>query len=223
MSDSKRITFTDPWGFSKLDTYRSCPQKFFFQFIKKLPTPGSAAMERGSEMHKNIEHYLNGWVPNLAPEVAAWKEALDALKLKDFKGEQALGFDKDWNRLKDWFVKTTWLRVKMDAYYREGPKATAIDFKSGKYRLPSVDQIELYAIAMLSIFPDIEEVNAEFWFLDTGDVYKKTYTAEQLRILRKKYETAVQPMYTDELWEPTPSRECQWCFFSKTKGGTCKY
>ena len=34
--------FSDPWGFSKLDCYRDCPQKFFYQFIKKMPQSGFA-------------------------------------------------------------------------------------------------------------------------------------------------------------------------------------
>ena len=99
--------FKDAWGFSKLDTYRTCPAKFKFQFIDKLPSGSSPAMERGTKMHQNIESYLNGWVTTLIPEVISWKEAIDALKEKDFKAEQALGFDKNWNLLPDWFGKQT--------------------------------------------------------------------------------------------------------------------
>jgi hypothetical protein len=215
--------FTDPWGFSKLDVYRACPQKFEYQFIQKLPQPGSAAMTRGSTMHEDIEHYLNGWAPGLTSEVAAWKDALDALKTKNFKGEQAIGIDKNWGLLPDWFAKETWLRVKMDAYFIEDDEMTVIDFKSGKFRIPSEDQIELYAVAGLSIAPQVKKVNAQFWFLDTDDVYNKTYTAEQLVLLRKKYERECQPLYTDSTWTPAPSRECRWCPYSKTKGGKCQY
>lgn len=215
--------FTDPWGFSKLDVYRACPQKFEYQFIQKLPQPSSEAMERGSKMHEDIEHYLNGWSTKLSKETENWKEALDALKQQDFKGEQAIGIDKDWNKLPDWFDKRTWLRVKMDAYYSNGDAMTVIDFKSGKYRVPSTDQIELYAVSGLSIKPTIQTVSAEFWFLDTDDVYAKVYTRDQLLDLRKKYDRECQPMYTDTTWTPTPSRECKWCPYSKTKGGKCQY
>jgi len=215
--------FKDAWGFSKLDTYRSCPQKFQFQFIKKLPSPGSPAMERGSKMHENIESYLNGWQTSLIPEVVSWKEAIDALKEKDFKAEQALGFDKNWIKLPDWFSKATWLRVKMDASFIEGGKGTAIDFKSGKYRVPSTEQIELYAIGLHAANPELAEVSAEFWFLDTGETYERTYPAQSLLDLRKKYERYVAPIYADEVFTPTPSNECRWCNYSKTKGGPCKY
>ena len=215
--------FTDAWGFSKLDVFETCKAKFFFQFIKKLPSGGSPAMERGSKMHENIEGYLNGWVTELMDDVVAWKDALDALKAKDFKAEQALGFDKEWNKLPDWFHKSTWLRVKMDASYTEGTKGTAIDFKSGKYRVPSTEQVELYAVGLHAANPSLEEVSAEFWFLDTGETYERTYTADELLKLRKKYEKRTEPIYMTVQWDPQPSNECRWCPYSKTKGGACKY
>ncbi len=221
--ETKPIMFKDPCGFSKLDVFRACPQKFKFQFIDKLPQGSSPAMERGGKMHENIEMYLNGWTNDLIPDNEDWKDAFDALKKHDFKGEQSLGFDKDWNRLPDWFDRKTWLRVKMDAYYREGDEMTVIDFKSGKYRVPSQDQIELYAVAGLSIFPDIKKVHAEFWFLDADETFKKTYTATELLMLRKKYEDAFAPMYTERAWTPAPSAECRWCAYSKTKGGKCAF
>ena len=215
--------FSQAWGFSKLDVYRSCPQKFKFQFIDKLSSGSSPAMERGSKMHENIESYLNGWATTLIPENESFKEAIDALKTKDFKAEQALGFDSKWNALPDWFVTGTWLRVKMDASYIEGDDGTAIDFKSGKYRIPSTEQVELYAIGLHAANPTLKTVTAEFWYLDTGEVYSKTYTAAELLALRAKYEKYVAPIYADELWTPAPSNDCRWCPYSKTKGGKCKY
>ena len=215
--------FDNAWGFSKLDVYRTCPQKFKFQFIDKLDSGGSPAMERGSKMHENIESYLNGWTKTLIAENEGFTEALNSLKTKNYKAEQALGFDREWKPLKDWFGKNTWLRVKMDASYIEDTHGYAIDFKSGKYRIPSIEQVELYAIALHARNPELTVVTAEMWYLDTGDVYKKSYSAQQLKLLRGKYERYVEPIYADESWTPTPSNECRWCPYTKTKGGPCKY
>ena len=77
-------TFKDPWGYSKLETFEKCPQKFKYQFIDKLPQPGSAAMERGSKMHESIESYLNGWVKELIPACQSFQEAIDSLKTEHF-------------------------------------------------------------------------------------------------------------------------------------------
>jgi hypothetical protein len=217
------VRFKDPWGFTKLDVFRTCKAKFKYQFLDKLPQGSSPAMERGAAIHEDIEAYLNGWSPVLCKEAESWKEPLDALRKHQHKGEQALGIDKDWVLLPDWFDKRTWLRVKMDAHYRDGPMMSVIDFKSGKFREPSTDQVELYAVAGLSIHPDIETVKAEFWFIDTGDVYSRDYTRAELYGLRKKYERESAPMYSEEAWAPFPSRECRWCPYSRTKGGPCKF
>lgn len=215
--------FTEAWGFSKLDVFRSCKAKFKYQFMEKLPQGSSPAMERGSKMHEVIESYLNGWITTLAPEVENWKEQLDELKTKNFRTEQALGFDNKWEQLENWFQPTVWLRVKMDAYYITDDKITVIDFKSGKFRKPSTEQVELYALAGFAMHPQMKESIAEMWYLDTGDVFRKVYTADQVPALQLKYEAYVKPMYSETQWAPAPSMECRWCPYSKTKGGKCKY
>lgn len=215
--------FTDPWGYSKLETFEKCPQKFKFQFIDKLPQPGSAAMERGSKMHESIESYLNGWVKELIPACRSFQQAIDALKDEEFKAEQALGLDKNWVVLPDWFHKSTWLRSKADAMYVHEDILVVIDFKSGKYRVPSTDQVELYAIVGGALYPEVTQVTAEYWYLDTGEVYSRVYTQAELLELRKKFEKRVVPMYSNTNWAPQPSMECRWCPYSKTKGGKCMY
>jgi hypothetical protein len=217
------MPYTDPIGFSKLDVFRECPQKFKFQFIDKLPQPSSPALERGGAVHANIEEYLNGWTTELKEPADNWKEAIDALKTKDFRGEQPIGISRDWRRLDNWFHPETWLRVKMDAYYIEHPEITVVDFKTGKFRIPSTEQVELYALAGLSICPTIESAIAEMWYLDTGDVYKKVYTRDELIKLRAKYEQEFDKLSSNEVWKPTPSSNCRWCPYTKTKGGPCQY
>ena len=215
--------YTAPWGFSKLNTYRDCPKQFFFQYVQKIPYPSNAAMERGGRLHEAIEMYLNGWASELPAELESWKLRLDVLKSKNFQAEQALGFDKSWHLLPDWFDKATWLRAKMDAKYLDGNKLVVIDFKSGKYKIPSADQIELYAIAGSAVHPSAETVIAEFWFLDSGEIHTMLYTKAELLKLRAKFEDASAKLYTDAAWTPKPSAACRYCAYSKVKGGPCVY
>lgn len=217
------MKFNDAVGFSKLDTYRECPQKFAFQFIQKLPQPGSQAMARGSKIHEGIEAYMNGWAKEPPPEAATWKEAFDALKLEDFKAEQAWGFNRAWAHLPDWFGKDCWLRAKSDGHYLKDGKLTVIDWKTGKYRIPSTEQVEMYAVCGGAVYPEATETTVEMWFIDTDQVYSKTYTQAQLLALRKVYEGYFAPIYSEELWAPTPGSGCRWCPYSKTKGGKCVY
>jgi hypothetical protein len=216
--------FSEAWGFSKLDTYWTCPAKFKFQFIDKIKDEGSPAMERGSKIHNGIEEWLNGWTKELPMEAQLhFKDKLEALKLRPFKAEAAWGFDNTWRKLKDWFQPGTWLRAKVDAHVYENEHLQVIDFKTGKYRVPSTEQVELYAVAGSCVYPDAKTIAAEFWFVDTGETYEKTYTREECLQLRAKYEGYVRPIYADTVFTPTPSRECRWCMHSRTRGGTCQY
>jgi len=215
--------FTDAVGFSKLDAYRTCPQKFSYAFIDKLPQPGSAAMDRGSKIHDDAEAYLRGWITALAEPLSKWQEEFDALREAKCLPEQAWGFNRAWELLPNWLHPDTWLRAKSDAHYIQGDTLIIIDFKTGKYRVPSTEQIELYAICGSAVYPHIEKVTAEFWFVDADNTYTKQYTREHLKELRKKYEAYFAPIYADEQWKPAPSRECKWCAFSKSKDGPCQY
>lgn len=218
--------FSDAWGFSKLDTYWTCPRKFMYAFIEKIKDEGSPAMDRGSKVHSDIEEWLNGWVKELPMEAQLhFKAELEDLKTKDFKAEAAWGFNPDWTKRKDWFGKDCWLRAKVDAHYLTASQddLVVIDFKTGKYRVPSTDQVELYAIAGSAVYPQAKRVRAEFWFIDTGETYAKDYTREELHALRTKFEKYVEPIYADRTFSPIPSRECRWCQHSRTKGGKCQY
>ena len=215
--------FTDAVGFSKLDTYRGCPQKFKFQFLDKIPQPGSPAMERGSKIHEGIEAYMNGWSKEPPEEAKSWKEAFDAIRGEQFHAEQAWGFDKNWNKLPDWFGKDCWLRAKSDGHYIKDGNLVVIDWKTGKYRIPSTEQVELYGVCGGAVYPEAPTTTVEMWFIDSGDVYSKMYSKAELLNLRKKYESAFAPIYNDELWTPTPGQACRWCTYSRTKGGGCKF
>ena len=215
--------FNDAIGFSKLDCYRACPQKFKFQFIDKIAQPGSPAMERGSKIHDEAEAYLRGWITALKEPLSDWQEEFDALREAACKPEQAWGFNRDWVLLPNWLHPDTWLRAKSDAHYVQGDTLIIIDFKTGKYRVPSTEQVELYAVCGAAVYPQVKHVTTEFWFVDADNTYTKQYTAEHLKELRKKYEGFFAPIYTEEQWKPVPSRECKRCSYSNSKAGKCQY
>jgi hypothetical protein len=215
------MKFTDPWGFSKLQTYNECPRKFAFQYVQKVKagSDSSPALQRGSEIHEACEAYINGWDKVLDARVENWEKQFDELRTKKPKTELAWGFDKDWNRLSDWFQPETWLRAKCDAVYLEGETLHVIDFKTGKYKVPPVEQIELYAICGASVYPQAATVIAEYWFLDSGNILSKEFTREYLTVLRNKYENL--PLFHDEVFAATPSRACAYCSYSGSKDGPC--
>jgi len=217
--------FKDPWGWSKLETYEQCPQRFKFRYINKLKEPDSPALKRGSIIHKAVENYLNGWNNELPKDIhKVWLPRLKDLKAKSPMTEAAWGVDKKWKPLPDWFHPDTWLRAKSDVYYLEEAELNLIDMKTGKFREPSSEQIELYAGTGFSFFPQVTAVNVSFWFLDQNVPPTKTvYTPSELKAVQKMFGKRSEKLYKEKAFEPKPSGLCRYCSFSRQKGGLCKY
>ena len=46
------------WSYSRLSCFEKCPKQAEFKFIKKIKEPGSAAMDRGKDIHNMIKNKL---------------------------------------------------------------------------------------------------------------------------------------------------------------------
>lgn len=225
MAKSKAPQFKDPWGWSKLDVYRGCPAQFKFKFIDKLREPKSPALERGTKVHDGLEMFLNGWGPNIPEEVNPfWKKPLERLKKIEPKTEAAWGVDRNWKPLPNWFHEDTWIRAKSDVYYIEGDLLVLIDFKTGKYRIPSEDQNRLYAIIGAAMFPQVGRVRTSFWFVDQAEPpHEEVYDVKMLEKLRGQFDKEAEKLYVDRSFKPKPGSPCRYCPFSRQKNGPCQY
>jgi CRISPR/Cas system-associated exonuclease Cas4 (RecB family) len=219
--------FTQPWGWSKLDTYRGCPAQFKYRFIDKRPEPSSPALERGSRIHEALERYINGWSNVLPPDINVkfWAKPLQKLKELKPKTEASWGIDKQWGLLPDWFHANTWCRAKSDVYYLEGDDTMIlIDFKTGKYRTPSADQVRLYATIGASALPAVQRVRTSFWFVDQAEVpFEEIFDRKNLNSFRGTFAKESEKLYKDRSFKPKPGRQCRYCAHSRQKGGPCEY
>jgi hypothetical protein len=105
-----------------------------------------------------------------------------------------------------------------------------IDFKTGKVRPENVEQLDLYAAVAIAHAPDhVQVIDAELWYLDWGEIIRRTYSRADALQLQKKYkkDKAVLRMLSDTTFKPTPGNHCRWCFFGQAKKGEgpglCKY
>ena len=219
------VKFTQPWGWSKLDVYRACPKQFMYKFIEKRPEPGSPAMERGSKIHNALEQYVNGWTPDMPAEINSfWKPHLKRLKALGPKTEANWGIDKNWKPLANWFEPTTWCRAKSDVYYMEKATLVLIDFKTGKYRVPSDDQIKLYGTVGHAMLPMVETVRTSFWFVDQAEApHEQVFKVEDLTRMRGYFNKEAALLYKDRSFKEKPGQACRYCPFSRQKNGPCKY
>lgn len=213
------------WSISRLNTYEQCPFKFKLTVVEGIKEPGSAAMDRGAEIHKHAELYLKNET-KVVPDSCKLL-ALEFEEIKDLgaKSELEITFTKDWQPC-GWFDKEAWLRLKLDALVLDGDTIRLIDFKTGKNKGGYEDQLEIYALAALVMYPDIKHVAAELWYLDSGEVIGTShgaYTHEMLDELKHKWAERVSPMFHDEIWAARPNKFCNWCFFRKSNNGPCEW
>lgn len=216
----------DAWSFSRLQCYEECPAKFKYKFIDKLPEPKSDAMQRGIDIHKKCEDFLNGDAIVVDPELMRFGALFQDLREAKPMTEEQWALTSDW-KTTGWFSKgkqAAWVRVILDAgVIYEDHTALVIDFKTGKPWGDNTDQMQLFGDVTLCRHPDLKEVETRLWYLDTGDEKVEVFKRKGLDDRLDYWEDRVEPMFGDTDFMPKPSNKCRWCAFSREKGGPCKY
>lgn len=214
------------WSYSRWSTYTKCPFKLKCSALLRIKEPSGKAAERGDWIHKKGEQFLLGNIRGVPPEYKLFDKELRAIKNLGASSEADLTTTKNFGsptRGDDW--DGAWCRAKGDALVKpEASTLSIIDFKTGKMYDSHEDQGELYVVCGLVHEPEVEEVDVEFWYLDSGEVSVKMYTREgDFERLKDKWMERAEPMLKDTRFEPTPSDECNRCYYSKRKNGPCKY
>lgn len=145
--------------------------------------------------------------------------------------EEQWCFTKDWGNC-DWLSKDAWLRVKLDCATMSRTTMEVMDWKTGKYSVRNHSdydlQMSLYALAVFLRFPDIEEVIATLHFLSGQEITypknsAKVYYHHQLDDLKSQWETNISSLLLDDTFATKPNQGCQWCGYSSSNGGECKF
>jgi RecB family exonuclease len=229
---TKAIEKITSWSFSRWETYRECPLKAKLKFIDKKKEPGSLAMDEGTRIHGLAERYIIDRKSKLPPELKLFRKEFADLRKRPVAAEFTLAFKDDWSptTFDDWGGCR--VRIKVDAMYVEDSVVTLIDYKTGKAREVSKEQMELYALGALLSVPEASEARTNLWYLNKGVIYgadgeegqaASIYQRPQLPTLIKTWEARVKPMLNDTRFAPRPGPYCSWCHFRKANGGPCKY
>ena len=244
------------WSWSRFADYKQCPRKAKFKHVQRMKEPGSAAMERGSKIHGVLSGYINGVIKTL-PKVlryefdgrkydekfpdmkffaAEFKALRAAYKKKNHDGmtcEDDWAFTRSWGitRWDDWVG--CWVRMKLDLAHVVGKTLVITDWKSGRSREEDkqayLAQLELYAIAGLIKYPEIDTVLPRLVFVDAGVVFEgEPVERKQLEKLKKAWVKTTAPMFLVTIFAPRPNSKCRWCWFGQSKkaeGGpaVCEY
>jgi len=225
------------WSFSRFNSYTKCPLAAKLSIIDRLPQGESPAMARGDSIHKQAASYISGELDQLPDSLALFKDLFN--DLRDRYGED-VAVEDTWALRRDWSVTTwddwtgCWLRIKTDAVRLVDEHLDILDWKTGKfspqYNVAEYElQIELYSLGALLMYgeaiPELT-VSPHLVYLDHGIVYPSSplvFTMKDLPRLKLTWQDRTRAMLNDRTFAPNPGYACQWCAYSKSKGGPCVY
>ncbi|MDP8958700.1 MAG: PD-(D/E)XK nuclease family protein [Actinomycetota bacterium] len=214
-----------------LVTYATCPRRFYWSEVDRLPRRFSAAARRGVELHRRIELHLRGAIPfeeaeednyDLSPDerspgAAPLHDPFSAFQQSRFAGQQPLFIEAPF----DLKVGRGRVRGRVDAIY-PAPHGgwEVVDFKSGRPTgdLPAKVQLESYALAAREAGfaprpPDRLTVTFAY-FRDGPQEASEEVDRPWLESARRHLEELVGAI-EQERYEATPSQACGTCDFLK--------
>ena len=227
------------WSMSRLDVYESCPYRAYLQYVEKIPQAELVIPEgklehpliKGRRVHDAAEAYVTKDVL-LIEELQHFQTDFEDARAKFRETphqcvvEQEWAVDRAWQSV-GWNSATTWGRLKLDYAFRDESEMQIVDYKTGKkYPAKHVQQGQLYAVVSFEKYPEIEKIETEFWYLDSGDRLSKSYSRIQARVLRDDFEQRAHAMTTAVDFPPKSSSwNCRFCPYGEGADGNkhCEY
>lgn len=211
---------TPVWSHSRLKEFERCKYSIYLREVMRAPrAPKSRALIRGNRVHDDAEKYVKDTSEPLTKELFTFKMSFEKLrrlyKTGVIQTEEKWGFTRDWDEC-TWDDKDVlWARMKLDVIWLQEDSAYVIDYKTGKKKgneIAHTDQGISYAIGTIMKYPQVQEVQAEFWYLDEKEKLIKQYSREQLLYLIPNLERRAHAMTTCMDYPPSPSiSNCKFC------------
>ena len=222
------------WSFSRLGDFEKCRFLFWLKHEQRIPEPErelrprqtEQANDRGSRIHEEAETFTRG-KGALTPGLLKFEDHFQKLKRLFALGRVEL--EGEWGMSSGWEIvpwKGAWLRLKLDAIvHMNKQRAVVIDYKSGKKfgnEVKHGEQINLYALVAFMRYPELEEVDAELWYLDTDEITHRRFTRDQALRFRKNFDLRATALISCNEWKPSPNTfTCRWCLYGPEHSGHC--
>ena len=201
-------------SYSALKQYENCPKQYQMQRITRevKPSFGEASIY-GNRIHEQLELCLKGdtALPAESVQYEALVQAFASLP-GQLVAEQEFTLNKELEPT-GWWDADAWLRAKLDILIINGESAVVADWKTGKHR-PDFFQLELFAILVFKLYPEVQTVRATFiWLKDMvmdTVVYKREDAPAIWEALMTKVQRIEHSLEKDQ-WPAKPSGLCPWC------------
>jgi CRISPR/Cas system-associated exonuclease Cas4 (RecB family) len=157
------VTKPVAFSFSRLDSYETCPKKYWAISVgKTVRDEGNEHTHYGEEVHKAFANYFKGkplplHLRHLEPALLPIRSA-PGVKII----EQKLAINAEYEGC-DWFAKDTYCRVISDLTILNGTKAVLFDWKTGKMKDDFL-QLRLAGAVILLLAPEIESAQLVYYW-----------------------------------------------------------
>jgi hypothetical protein len=197
---------------------KKCPYAFKLAYIDKLRGPSVPAMERGTHLHSLAEHYLLGDITGGVPkQLRKIETEFKALKAEKPTVEKFWGLTADWEPAKE----KGWVVARTDAFIPPNKKRNVldiIDHKSGRIYPEHDKQGSLYSAIGFGLYPNVDEIDVSFFYIDQGVSTSYKYTRAKLKHGMNYWLAEGEKLMSTTKFLPTPSKDaCGWCGFRSDK------
>ncbi|NNJ47421.1 MAG: ATP-dependent helicase [Acidimicrobiia bacterium] len=211
---------------SGLVTYATCPKRFYWSEVDRLPRRPAPWLKRGVELHRKIELHNRGVVPLDLAEDDSYDFVPDEAEPR---ADAYVTFQESrFAEVKPRWIEAPFLlasddlriRGRIDAVYDTAGTWEVVDFKSGRHRPDPARAVQLqaYAVAvdegaLSGERPDAFSVTFAY-FGDGLEEVTETVDDAWLDTARDRI-TGILSGINDEQFEPSPSAACHHCDFAK--------
>lgn len=227
----------NPYSFSKLNSFMSCPKKFELSYIEKIKVfVPNIATERGSYVHTLLENKTKNKLTTFKFNVMTEKDVDECDKVYyDFThsdngkkyfdpknetyAEVEFGVKKIGKNFEvcSYYSKSALFRGKIDHQIIHGDWIELLDFKTGKVTsFPAPLQLVMYSVWAFIKYPHINKVRTAFVYVEHGNEEKEyIFYREHFEVILKK---VVEKIVNVELAKKFPKNEtklCEYCDFRK--------
>lgn len=210
---------------SGLVTYATCPKRYYWSEVDRLPRRPARWLRAGVELHRQIELHNRGVVPlELADEESYDFVPGEAEPRPDaFASFQASRFAATSPQ----FVEVPFVlelgedrvRGRIDAVYTDGASWEIVDFKNGRRRHDPARQVQLQAygvaVAAGSLGDPPEDLTVTFAYLGDGLEEDTTPVDDDWLTVARARLTELLAGISSATFEPEPSDACHHCDFVK--------
>lgn len=207
---------TAAWSFSALNSYETCPYRHYrTKVAKDVREEETEALRWGNRVHEALESRVRDGTP-LPKSMQKWEPFVAKLLAK--KGESIAEQQLCLNEqliATDWFGKDSWCRGIVDYMLKDGAKAVALDWKTGKIK-DDHDQLMLFAALLFHTYPELETIRTGYvWLAHDCKITTREFQRSEVPDIWEEFLPRVrryQTAYDKDKWEKKPSGLCRaWC------------